>query len=68
MTHHFKDGSEHPVAFTLRSLTSAEKKGLQLAKENCIQPEKVYNKLHGQEFAIAATLERTSLSALGPNP
>ena len=42
LTHHFKDGSEHPVALALQSLTSAEK-DLQLAKEECIRHEKVHN-------------------------
>ena len=70
-SHHLPDGSERPVAFVSRTLSSAEKKYAQLEKEALslvFGITKFHKSLYGREFVlqsdhkplIAGTLEAIS--------
>ena len=55
MAHKFPGGSEHPVAFTSRTLAPAEKNYSQLDKEGLaiiFGVEKFHNFLFGRQFTI----------------
>ena len=55
LSHRFKDGSEHPVAYASRSLSPAEKNYSQLDKEGLaiiFGVKKFHNYLQGREFTV----------------
>ena len=55
LSHSFEDGTEHPIAYVSRTLTSAEKNYSQLEKEGLaliFGVKKFHNYLYGRQFTI----------------